>query len=154
MLAAEWDAYTAMFNGEAASSPIPRLFAANPMEAKNNLQSDAERAHRTYSGSSPSLASPRTSQLVQLSSSSSIQGSNTVKGTFKGSERKQNCITVKRLTHCIVRRGEVSKGKYTPPPDEPVAKMFMVFSLWCNSAVQGGIRNKLDYKNKTATVQS
>jgi hypothetical protein len=46
VLAAEWDAHTDLFDGEAASDPVPRLFAANSMEAKTNLQSDAERAHK------------------------------------------------------------------------------------------------------------
>jgi hypothetical protein len=46
VLAAEWDAHANMFDGETASGPIPRLFAADPTEAKSNLQGDPGRAHK------------------------------------------------------------------------------------------------------------
>ncbi len=46
VLAAEWDTSTVMFNGETARGPVPRLFATNPTEAKNNLSSDPARAHK------------------------------------------------------------------------------------------------------------
>ncbi len=46
VLAAEWDASTAMFDGESARGPVPRLFATNPAEARGNLASDPARAHK------------------------------------------------------------------------------------------------------------
>ncbi len=46
VLAAEWDTSTAMFDGETARGPVPRLFATNPAEAKGNLASDPARAHK------------------------------------------------------------------------------------------------------------
>jgi hypothetical protein len=46
VLAAEWDTSTAMFDGETARGPVPRFFAANPAEAKDNLNSDPARAHK------------------------------------------------------------------------------------------------------------
>ena len=46
VLAAEWDTSTAMFDGESARGPVPRLFATNPAEARGNLASDPARAHK------------------------------------------------------------------------------------------------------------
>jgi hypothetical protein len=46
VLAAEWDTCTVMFDGESARGPVPRLFATNPAEAKDNLASDPARAHK------------------------------------------------------------------------------------------------------------
>ncbi len=46
VLAAEWDTSTAMFDGEMARGPVPRLFATNPAEAKDNLSSDPAHAHK------------------------------------------------------------------------------------------------------------
>jgi hypothetical protein len=46
VLAAEWETSTVMFDGESARGPVPRLFATNPAEAKDNLASDPARAHK------------------------------------------------------------------------------------------------------------
>jgi hypothetical protein len=46
VLAAEWDAYADLFDGEQAKGPVPRLFALNPEEARENLCSNPERAHK------------------------------------------------------------------------------------------------------------
>jgi hypothetical protein len=43
---AEWDLTCNLFNGETASGPVPRLFAANPEEAHAALISDEARAFR------------------------------------------------------------------------------------------------------------
>ncbi len=44
--AAEWPLATTLFNGDIASSPVPRLFAINPPEALAALTSDDARAFR------------------------------------------------------------------------------------------------------------
>ncbi len=46
VLAAEWDAYADLFDGEQAKGPVLRLFALNPAEARENLCSNPERAHK------------------------------------------------------------------------------------------------------------
>ncbi len=46
VLAAEWDTYADLFDGEQAKGPVPRLFALNPSEARENLSNNPERAHK------------------------------------------------------------------------------------------------------------
>ncbi len=65
VLAAEWDTSTAMFDGETARGPVPRFFATNPAEAKDNLNSDPARAHKDLQSICPGLPSTRTYQLTR-----------------------------------------------------------------------------------------
>ncbi len=46
VLAAEWDTYADLFDGEQAKGTVPRLFALNPAEARENLSNNPERAHK------------------------------------------------------------------------------------------------------------
>jgi hypothetical protein len=46
VLAHEWDLGAEMFDGITAKGPVPVLYAANPAEARIQLDSDPSRAHR------------------------------------------------------------------------------------------------------------
>jgi hypothetical protein len=46
VLAHEWDLGAKMFDGVTARGPVPVLFAANPADARVQLDSDPSRAHR------------------------------------------------------------------------------------------------------------
>jgi hypothetical protein len=46
VLLAEWDLHTDYFDGATLSGPVPRLFAAQPNEARTALRSDPAKAFK------------------------------------------------------------------------------------------------------------